>query len=81
MERATAVISEAQLDDLDAMREMLREYAEWLRIDLTFQQFAREVEQLPGDYQAPDGALLIARIDGSQQEWWRFGASTICGAK
>jgi len=49
--------------DLAAIREMLHEYAAWIGLDLSFQHFAQEVQGLPGDYEPPAGALLIARVD------------------
>lgn len=49
--------------DLAAIREMLHEYAAWIGLDLSFQHFAQEVQGLPGDYEPPSGALLIARVD------------------
>ena len=55
-------VSAAQSEDLAAIREMLTEYAAWVAVDLAFQQFAHEVQGLPGDYQPPSGCLLIARI-------------------
>ncbi len=55
-------ISAAGPEDLAAIREMLTEYAAWVAVDLGFQQFEREVQGLPGDYQPPFGCLLIARI-------------------
>lgn len=42
---------------------MLHEYAAWIGLDLSFQHFAQEVQGLPGDYEPPSGALLIARVD------------------
>lgn len=45
-------------------RVIFREYADSLRADLSFQDFGAEIESLPGDYQAPDGQLLLAFIDG-----------------
>ena len=42
---------------------MLRDYAAWLGIDLSFQDFTREVEALPGDYAPPGGDLYIARAE------------------
>lgn len=60
---AQALIAAAQSHDLAAIREMMHEYAEWLKVDLSFQGFAREVDGLPGDYAPPDGALLVARLD------------------
>jgi ribosomal protein S18 acetylase RimI-like enzyme len=60
-EAESITIREAGPADLATIREMLLEYQRWLGVDLSFQGFAHEVEGLPGDYTAPDGALLIAR--------------------
>ena len=47
--------------DLDDVRVLLREYAESLSFPLDFQEFDREVAELPGAYGPPDGALFVAR--------------------
>jgi len=50
--------------DLDEVRALFREYAEWVALDLSFQGFAQELAGLPGDYVAPRGTLLLAAVDG-----------------
>jgi GNAT superfamily N-acetyltransferase len=56
---------EAQtLEDIGHVRRLFRAYAAWLEVDLCFQDFEREVAELPGCYAPPAGRLLIARVGG-----------------
>jgi ribosomal protein S18 acetylase RimI-like enzyme len=50
---------------LDHIRMLLREYAQSLKVDLCFHNFEAELAELPGDYAAPRGSLMLATVDGA----------------
>jgi putative acetyltransferase len=50
--------------DIPAVREMLREYVDWIGLDLAFQEIDQELAGLPGEYAPPRGALFIAEDHG-----------------
>ena len=51
-------------EQIDETRTIFREYAQSLGVDLCFQDFEAELAQLPGEYAAPGGHLLLAWFDG-----------------
>jgi putative acetyltransferase len=52
---AVRIIRAETPDEIRAAGLLFREYAAWLAIDLSFQNFEEELANLPGDYAPPDG--------------------------
>ena len=48
------------LKQIKIAKELFREYAESLEINLDFQDFEREFKELPGEYGPPSGRLFLA---------------------
>jgi carbonic anhydrase len=54
------LIQAASAADIESARELFVEYAAELGIDLCFQNFQPELDQLPGAYAPPSGRLILA---------------------
>jgi ribosomal protein S18 acetylase RimI-like enzyme len=52
-------------EEFAALRELLREYAQSLDVDLCFQNFDEELAVLPGEYAEPRGGLWLVRVGGA----------------
>lgn len=49
---------------IETARQLFIEYQQSLDVDLCFQDFDTELAQLPGEYVAPLGGLLVAHVEG-----------------
>ena len=47
-------------EEIQQVRKLFEEYVAWLGINLCFQNFDKEVAELPGDYAPPSGRLTLA---------------------
>jgi ribosomal protein S18 acetylase RimI-like enzyme len=54
-------IGPATAGDMPAARALIEEYCRWIDLDLAFQEIEAELDGLPGDYDPPAGAMLLAR--------------------
>lgn len=62
---AVSLLNPSLPHEMDAVRDIFREYAGSLDVDLAFQNFEAELAGLPGDYAPPRGQILLAQVEGS----------------
>jgi ribosomal protein S18 acetylase RimI-like enzyme len=66
MSQPVEVVSAHVPELIRVVRELFREYADELGVDLEYQGFSAELAGLPFPYEPPHGALLLARTgDGA----------------
>ncbi len=66
MDKPQIILTEStDVQSIDTARDIFREYACSLGIDLCFQQFDEELACLPGQYKPPRGILQLAWVGGN----------------
>ena len=64
MLNGATIIQAENEEHLQQIRKLFIEYATGLNFDLCFQDFKKELEGLPGEYEPPEGRLLLALYNG-----------------
>lgn len=57
------MIRDARIDEMGEIRTMFLEYSEWMDYEPCFESFQKELDELPGNYVSPHGALLVAEVN------------------
>jgi ribosomal protein S18 acetylase RimI-like enzyme len=58
------IVDALDASQLAAVQQLFRDYGDTIDVDLEFQGFSDELADLPGEYAAPLGALLLAEVAG-----------------
>ena len=61
---ALTIVRAESSSQIAQARELFLEYAQSLGFSLCFQNFDKELADLPGDYAPPEGRLLLAEYEG-----------------
>jgi len=59
------VLHAVSSEDFEDARRLFKEYVSSLGVDLSFQNFERELKELPGEYSEPDGCILLAFLNST----------------
>lgn len=55
------IIEASSPDEINGARELFLEYQKWLNVSLCFQDFDKELAELPGKYASPEGRLYLVK--------------------
>jgi putative acetyltransferase len=60
VKQSLQILAATQPEQVKQVRELVVEYVKSLGIDLSFQDFERELQEFPGEYAPPMGRLFLA---------------------
>ncbi len=63
MKTEVSIIAVEEPTDLQSIKELFTAYVQWLNIDLSFQQYEEEFNNLPWKYALPKGNLFLAKVN------------------
>jgi ribosomal protein S18 acetylase RimI-like enzyme len=61
---AVSLVEASEPEQIAAVRKLFEEYQKSLSFELDFQCFGHELDDLPGKYAPPGGALILALVNG-----------------
>lgn len=64
MESGIQLIKAASRQEFEDGKTLFQQYAQSLHFDLGFQQFDKELDTIATKYNAPEGALILAYVNG-----------------
>jgi carbonic anhydrase len=65
MQVTLRTLSASDTTAIEQVRQYFRNYAAWLGVDLSYQNFDQEMASLPGAYAEPQGRLFFAELNGA----------------
>jgi hypothetical protein len=75
MSTKLSILTAADSVQLEHVRQFIRNYAAWLGVDLSFQDFDQEMAALPGAYAPPAGGCSTPNATASRPAAWRSARS------
>ena len=64
---AVRIVRAENPEQIGTARRLFLEYAQWLGFSLCFQGFDKELAELPWEYAAPAGRLLLALVEEAEE--------------
>lgn len=63
-EQIIELIHPSHPKEISEVKKLIQEYGQSLKINLSLQDFKKELNELPGKYSAPRGTLIMVKVNG-----------------